>query len=86
MSAPQGNPTEENVTIESIMGQIDDVNKKANRLIEGLCEQRDEARAVLQAIAYCLELTEDSPHGVQVKDGRGEDFWRTLYEIKKVYP
>jgi hypothetical protein len=76
----------EPVTIASITAQIEDIHRKTNRLIEGICEQRDEARAVLQAIAYCLELTDDTPHGVQIKAGRGEDFWRTMYELKKVHP
>lgn len=45
-------PTErvpaETVTIESITAQIDEIGRKADRLINGVCRQRDEARAAFQ--------------------------------------
>lgn len=71
------------VTLESIMGQIEDVNRKANRLIEGLIEQRDDARAVLIALANLLEYRDGDDSHVQVIPGRGPHFWELLLEIKR---
>lgn len=85
MSGPQGNPTEDNVTIESITAQIDVIHQKTNHLVEGLIEQRDIARAVLKAISDCLEFRPGDTGRVQVIDGKGESFWETMYELKKAH-
>lgn len=80
MTSQSENPV---VTIESISKQIEDINRKANALIDDLKEQRDICRVVIESIAACLEYRPGDERRVQVIEGKGPAFWEILAELKR---